>query len=203
MFGRLIYKIFKRIFLKHYFLDQSKKRGFDKMEKSFVDSNGKIYYTPYNDFDLPHRRTLAIEKSLLRLRAGLSDDDYDLILDTMEKALNSGKKSELAIIGHCIIEMRKRKDLIIHPDLLFDIAAYRYIREDEDPSIIDNEIHKQKIKQFEIDSKGGLYDFFYNAGLTRYIPYLEKLESEWEEYMRSSKIKIQALNIHLKAFTIE
>lgn len=202
MIGRLIYKLFKPFFLKHYFLDQSKKSGFENMEKVFIDSNGKAHYSPINDFDMPHERTKALEKSLMRLKAGLSEEDEDLILDTMEKALNSGKKSELAVIGHCIIEMRKRKELILHPDILFDIAALRYIREDEDPSIIDSEKHKQKIEQFKKDSSGGLYDFFYKAGLSKYIPYLSKLESDWEEYMSLSKIKVEALQNHLKAYTI-
>ena len=171
------------------------------MEKVFVDSNGKVHYVPRNDFDMPHERTKALEKSIMRLKAGLSEDDMDLILDAMEKALNSGKKSELAVIGHCIIEIRKRKELLLHPDLLFDIAALRYIREDEDPSIIDIEKHKQKIEQFKKDSQGGLYDFFYKTGLTTFIPYLQKLEPDWEEYMTMSKIKIQALQTHLKAYT--
>lgn len=171
------------------------------MKKVFVDSNKKSYYVPESDFDLPHERTKALEKKLMMLRAGMSEDEQDLILDTMEKALNSGKKSELAMIGHCIIEMRKRKELLLHPDLMMDIVALKYIREDEDPSKIDSEIHMQKVEQFKKDSKDGLYDFFYRAGLNQYIPYLEKLENDWEEYMIMSKIKIQALGDHLKAYS--
>src|SRR6478609_3039520 len=133
MLGRFIYKLTKTWFLKHYYLDQPKIKGFENMEKVFIDSNGKAHYTPKNDFDLPHVRTKELEKKLMLLRAGLSEEEYDLILDAMEKALNSGKKSELAVIGHCIIEIRKRKELILHPDLMMDIIALRYIREDEDP----------------------------------------------------------------------
>ncbi len=139
----------------------------------------------------------------MMLRAGVSESEFDLILEAMEKALNSGKKSELAQIGHCIIEFKKRKELIFHPEIMFDIAALRYIREDELPHKIDPEIHKQKIKQFMKDSEGGLYDFFYKAGLNRYIPYLEKSENDWDEYILNSKIKTQALAIHLKAYITE
>lgn len=200
MLGRIIYKLFKPIFLKHYFLDQSKKSGFENMEKVFIDSNGKAYYRPINDFDLPHERTKELEKKIMRLKAGLSEEEMDLILDAMEKALNSGKKSELAVIGHCIIEIRKRKEILIHPDMMMDIAALRYIREDEDPSKIDAGIHKDKIAQFKKDSSGGLYDFFYKAGFSQIIPYLSKLEKDWNEYMMESEIKIKALNQHLQAY---
>ncbi len=200
MLGKLFYRIFKTVFLKHYFKEQSKLSGFENMEKVFVDSNGKIYYAPVNDFDYPHERIKELEKKIMRLRAGLSEEEHDLILETMEKALNSGKKSELAVIGHCIIEIRKRKELLLHPDLMFDIMALRYVREDERPDKIDIGIHKEKVLQFQKDSQGGLYDFFYKGGLSRYIPYLDKLESDWEEYMMESEIKIKALTQTLEAY---
>jgi len=200
MISKLIYRLLKPLFLKYYFNEQSKKDGFESMGKSFIDSNGKQYYSTINDFDMPYERTKALEKAVMRLRSGLSEEEHDLILDTIEKALNSGKKSELAVIGHCVIEMRKRKDLLLHPEIMFDIAALRYIREDEKPYIVDPEIHRQKVKQFIKDSEGGLYDFFYKAGLSKFIPYLEKLEIDWDEHILNSRIKTQALAIHLKAY---
>jgi hypothetical protein len=200
---RILYWLFKTQFLKLYFLDQSKRKGFEVMKKVFVDSNGKSYYTPVNDMDLPIQRTRDLETKLMRLRAGLSDENLDLFFTAMEKALGQGKKPDVAMIGHLIIEMRKRKELLLHPDLMFDIVALRYIREDEDPSIVDLEIHKQKVTQFIQDSKAGLYDFFYQSGLATYIPYLTKLESEWEEYWEESKMKIEAMNRHLKDYITE
>lgn len=202
MLGRIFYKTFKPIFLKHYFNEQSKRSGFENMQKSFIDSNNKQYYTPLNHFDFPSERVKAIEKGIMRLKAGLSEEDEDLILDTMEKALNSGKKSELSMIGHCIIEMRKRKDLVLHPDVLFDIVALKHIREDEKPHLVDPVIHREKVEQLKRDSNGGLYDFFYKMGLTTLIPYLEKLESDWSEFMTEGATKVKALKTHLEASSI-
>jgi hypothetical protein len=203
MIGRLIYKLLKQVFLKYYFLDQSKKNGFEKMKKAIIDSNGRTYWECIIDMDLPLQRMRDLETKLMRLRAGLSDDNLDLFFAAMEKALGGGKKPDIPMIGHLIIEMRKRKELLLHPDLMFDIVALKYIREDEDPSIVDLEIHKQKVEQFQKDSKAGLYDFFYQAGLSTYIPYLTKLENEWEEYWQESKTKIEAMNIHLKDYITE
>lgn len=203
MIGRLIYIALKPFFLKHYFNDQSKKSGFENMQKVFIDSNGKQYYSVVNDFDMPNERTKAIEKGVMRLKAGLSGEEDKKIKEAMRTALNNGKKPDIAMIGFCLTEMDKREELLLHPDVMMDIIANRYIREDEDPFIIDLEIHKEKVKQFWLDGKGGLYDFFYKAGLSRYIPYLEKLESDWDEYMLNSTIKIQALENVLVAYTTE
>jgi hypothetical protein len=200
---RLIYRLFKTQILKLYYLDQPKKKGFEGFEKAFVDSNGKDYLKPINDFDLPIQRVRDLETKLMRVRAGLSDENLDQFFDAMEKALGGGRKVDVAMIGHLIIEMRKRKELLLHPDLMFDIVALRYIREDEDPAIVDAEIHRQKVEQFKKDSREGLYDFFYKAGLSQYLPYLSKLENEWNEYWEESKNKIEAMNIHLKDYITE
>lgn len=203
MIGKLLYKIFKRQFLKIYFSEQSGKTGFEKMVKRFVDSNGRIYYSPENDFDTPLERTKEIERSVQKIAAGLSDKEDDKILDAMEKALNSGKKSELSMIGHLIIEKRRRKDMLFHPDVMYDLIAYKYVREDEDPAVIDKTIHAEKIEQFKKDSKDGLRDFFLGAGLDQYIPYLKKSETEWSEYLKESEVKIAALNQHLSEYLSE
>ncbi len=169
------------------------------MKKVFVDSNGKPYYSVENDFDMPLDRIRAIEICVLGIMAGLDNKEMVLIRESMEKAINGGNKPNIAHIGHLLIEWKRREEMLLHPDLMFDLVAYKYVREDEDPAVIDKEIHKQKIDQFKKDSKEGLYDFFYRAGLSQYMPYLTKLESEWEEYFRASEIKIRVMNEHLKA----
>jgi hypothetical protein len=200
MIGKLLYKVFKRQFLKHYFLEQSSKKGFEKMVKRFVDSNGKIYYSPENDFDTPLERTKKIELCVQQLMAGLSESEQDKIDLAMEKALGEGKKPNIAMIGHLVIERKTRKAMVLHPDIMFDLAALKYIREDEDPSEISNTIHQEKIAQFKKDSVDGLYDFFYRASLAQYIPYLTKLESEWEGYWKESEIRIKALDKQLNDY---
>jgi hypothetical protein len=203
MLGKLTYKLFKPFFLKHYYLDQSNKSGFEKMKKVFVDSNSREYYLPENDFDTHLERIRGIERCVREISAGLSNDEQKKIREAMKKALGDGKKPNMAMIGHLIIEMDKREEMLLHPDVMFDLMAYRYVRSDEDPAVIDNKIHKEKIEQFRKDSMGGLYDFFYRMGLSAYMPYLTKLESEWSEYYRQSEIKITALNKQLNEYLSE
>jgi len=193
MINKLLYGLFGRRILKVYFNSQSKKSGFENMLKSFVDSNGKTYYQPINDFDYPVQRAKDIHKRLKRIDSGLSDTELDRFIECIQKACNGGKNPDLAKIFFYLGEMKERKEIWIHEDLWFDVLALRYIREDEDPSIVDKEIHKQKIEQFMIDSQGGLYDFFYKMGVMKFIPYLEKLESDWDVYMAHSRMKIQGM----------
>lgn len=203
MIYKLIYWLFKKQLLKIYYSEQSKKKGFENMASAFVDSNGRKYYKGINDFDIPILRNKAIHYCLLALLRGLSEEEIDKILDKMEAALGEGKKPKIPEIGHLIIEMRRRKEMYLHPDIMFDMVAYLYIREDEDPAVIDKEIHKEKIAQFRKDSTGGLYDFFYAAGLSLYIPYLTKLESEWDAYWEDSTVKVKAMNRFLELSTTE
>jgi hypothetical protein len=200
MIGKLLYKLTKPFFLKYYFLDQSKKSGFEKMLKVFIDSNGKAYYTTQNDFDTPLERVRGIERCVREISAGLSGDENKKIREAMKKALGDGKKPNIAMIGHLLIEMERREEMLLHPDAMFDLLAYKYVREDEDPAVVDQGIHRAKIEQFKKDSKDGLYDFFYRMGLSAYIPYLTKSESEWNEYYRESEAKIRAMGIHLNEY---
>jgi hypothetical protein len=200
MIGKLLYKLTKPFFLKYYFLDQSKKSGFEKMLKVFIDSNGKAYYTTQNDFDTPLERVRGIERCVREISAGLSGDEIKKIREAMKKALGDGKKPNIAMIGHLLIEMERREEMLLHPDAMFDLLAYKYVREDEDPAVVDQGIHRAKIEHFKKDSKDGLYDFFYRMGLSAYIPYLTKSESEWNEYYRESEAKIRAMGIHLNEY---
>lgn len=201
IFIRLIYWLFEKQILKIYFNKQSKKKGFKNMINAFVDSNGVKYYTWENEFDIPVQRTKEIEKRLMRLKSGLSDDNLNQMLDALELALNKGVKPDLVKAGWIVKEMRNRQELLLHPDLLFDLVALRYVREDEQPHEVNEIIQREKVAQFEKDSKGGLYDFFYEMGMSGYLPYLEKLESDWNTYWEESKIRIQAMNNILQSYT--
>jgi hypothetical protein len=187
-------------FLKHYYKDQPKRSGFELMQKAFVDSDGNIYYVPKNDFDYPVKRSKELQKRLIRVNSGLSEETLDLFFDAMRKALGRGKNPDISRIGFLIEEMALRKEILIDIDLFFDILALKYIREDENPALVDLQIHKQKIEQFTKDSEGGLYDFFYKMGLITLIPYLKKSEDDWTEYMEQSIARMKAHETHLKTY---
>lgn len=173
------------------------------MKVHFVDSEGRRYFTPEKELDLPHPRTREIQRRLMRIKFGLNDDDLALFIKAMKTALNNGKKPDVAMVGHLVNELEARADIWLHPSMMFDLVAFKYIREDEDPAIIDKNIHEQKIEQFHKDSREGLYDFFYKMKLTEVLPFLKSLESEFPEYWRESMVKLEAIKRQMENYTTE
>jgi hypothetical protein len=200
---KLFYKLFKKQILAIQYLEQSKKPGLEKLEYKFRDSKGRAYYAYPNDLDLPLKRKGEMERVLLEIEAGISKSELDLIVDSGIAAINRVKDGrpapDLGTVLYLFHEMKIRKDILIHPELLFEAVAIMYIREDEDPAVVDKEILNEKIEQFKLDSKDGLYDFFYRSGINTFMPYLEKSQEEWMEYYSEGKAKAEALKSQLKS----
>ena len=194
---KLLYILFRKRFNKLAYEGQTFKRGFDGTEKIFIDSDGNSYFRYKNDFDIPIQRFKEIQLRLRILNSGLSLTTLGMICDNMEKALNSGKKSDLAEIGYLIKEIRKRENIYIDNNLLYDIICLTYIREDENPAVIDWVKHKEKVERLKIDSQGVLYDFFHSSGLMGLIPFVGTTEEEWSEYLMESEVKMKALTAFL------
>jgi len=200
---KLLYILFRKRFDSFYFEKQSKKKGFENMERHFTDSAGNAYYRYNKDFDIPILRFKEIQKRLVLFNSGLSDKSIKLICEAMRKALNGGKKPDLAEIGFLIKEIEKRADLYIDTDLLMDTTCLLYIRQDENPAVIDWTIHNEKIKQLTIDSKGGLYDFFYMTGLTTSLPFVGTTSEEFDLFYYESEVKMKAMNQYLNQYITE
>jgi len=190
--------------------------GFDKMEKAFIDSNGFQYYKVSNSMDLPIERKGKLNTYLMWMNMGLGNFivekkdgkqvqylELDLILDAIEEALNKGIKSkgQAALIGTLINEIRERKNLVIHTELLYNLLAVQWIRQDEKPDTFDEEIHIQKINQFKYEvSQSNSYFFFATTLLNELLPFLKITEQEWNEYWELSIAKQTALREFLKDY---
>lgn len=198
---RLFYWLFKSQILKLQYHEQSKKAGFEKLTFTFLDSNGKRYYRYTNDLDIPILRKGELERVLMEIESGLSGSELSNILEAMGNAINERKGDKMtpniSKIGFLIEEIKNRKEMLLHPDLLFEAVAILYIREDEDPAIVDTEILREKVKQLKLNSREGLYDFFYTSGLGAYIPFLGKSEEEWMEYYEQGRVKLEAMKTYL------
>lgn len=200
---RLLFLIFKKRFLQLAFNSQSKKIGLENMQQVFIDSNGARYFSLPDDLDLPIARGKEVQKRIQLIQASMSEPNLRLFLEAMKKALGDGKKPDVAVIGFLVIELEKRLGIYVDMDLLFDTVALAYIREDEKVEIIDSVIHKEKIEQFKKDSQGGLYDFFYSAGLIGFIPYAAKSPEEWSEFFEKSELKMKSIQRFLNHYITE
>ena len=191
---RLLFRWFKPQFIKLAFETQSKKQWLKDTEFAFIDSEGRKYYRFINDMDIPIIRKGNLERLLIEANSKLSRSELNMFLDAMSKTINDvidtsnqKKKVEgIAKIMHLIEEMKRREEMIIHPELMFEIVSALYIREDEDPATWDEDIHTKKVSQFKKDSKAGLYDFFHQSGLATYLPSLPQLKENLPKYMEET-----------------
>jgi hypothetical protein len=159
----------------------------------------------YNYLRFPKETNMPLERFsmsmalLERLSSGISGSEMEQILEGMEKALSAGLSNpkNAALIATYIHIIRERQDTIIHRDLLLNIAATWIIRDDENPTIINNDIHKQKLEVFEAMCKEGSHDFFYRLGIEPLIPLMsmsaEDFQKLWEYNVEAQRNLIKAL----------
>ncbi len=194
----------KKELLKLAFNQQSKPVDRGKLEFAFLDSNGETYDKFSNDLDIPVLRMGQLQRLEQELYSCISDEELKGFIQVMEDGLNETDKAghmkpNIGIIGKMITEIKQRKQLLLHPDLMFGIVAVAYIRSDENPAEFDLEIQAQKVAQFKKDSTGGLYDFFYSSGISELIPFLTITEKKFDEYLEMAQTEITATNKWIKS----
>lgn len=181
------------------FNQQSKPKGFSDLTEAFIDSKGKRYYTWVNEFNMPILRFNKLQEHILELQNCFTGNELTKFFDAMETALDDsmnaktekGTVKNIGKIGFLIKEARMRKEMLVHPEILFAMTAAIYIREDQDPTVWDQSEEEEKIEQFKVDSQGGLADFFYSRGLKDYIPYLRDFKGDWETLFQQWEQKNQ------------
>jgi len=178
---------------------------------AFVDLQGRKYYRYVDDMDIPVIRKGRIQLFLTELSRGLDGKETAMFLDNMESQLEAALSQPknvanvskyLASLMHLVGEMKLRKDNILHPTLLMDMAAILYIREDENPFEFDQALHNKKVETFtsDVSTRLGLYHFFVLARLDAYIPYLPELKQDFKGFYQYLVTKIEAENLALEQY---
>jgi hypothetical protein len=198
---KLLFWIFKKPLINHFKTELFLNGKNIKRTIAYVDGNGKRYLKYDDDFDIPIKRIQQLELRLKRVQRGLSSEDETQLLKACKDALNKGNKPDIARVGFIIEEMLMREEIIVHEDLWFDIIALTLIREDEQATEVDWTIHKEKVEQFKKEASKDMYSFFVQSGLGTYIPYLTKLEDDWNEFYNESRIRIIAMRKMLERFS--
>ena len=195
-----IYLSNRRFFTDLAFNRQSKPIEKYKLDWCFIDSNGKRYYKFIDDMEMPVERYGQIQRLLVELSNCISGPELTMFLSKIMEHLDPGgeagehKKVRIGEALHLVREMQLREELLLHPDIMMELIAANFIREDENPAKWDEELHQEKIVQFKKDSQTGLYDFFHNAGLRELTPFAGLSEAEWLTYWAKSAVKIKAMH---------
>jgi len=175
----------------------AKHPDFSKMEYKFTDSQGRRYYSYLNDYDIPIKRYGQFKRFLMELANGMARDEVKLFIDAMKSALNK-TPIDIAQIGFVLNEMELRNDILFHEEIMFNMVATLYIREDQHPGEWDEETEQVKAQYLKIEAQGKLYDFFVTASLGKYIPYLKEHKGTLREFLIQTNKKRKAMLIMMK-----
>jgi hypothetical protein len=134
----------------------------------------------------------------------VSGEELDVFLENMEGALNKAVDGtavkNLAQIGFLVGEMRRRKDMLVHPEVMMELAGAVLIREDQNPGEWNNEFEQKKVEAFREAYKGKeLYDFFVLAGLSQFFPNIEHLEEDWTIFWEMASSRLEQTRELLKS----
>lgn len=163
---------------------------FEGMQLAFRDPEGRAYYEFANDFDVYLKRKGFWELKLIELDAGLSGKEMDAIIEACEAALNKAKP-DYGFIAHLVYEMKTRRTNLVHDEILFDLVAACYVREDENPTKIDSKIHNEKVAYFREQPD---LDFFFECQtLKRLVPYLASLSDSFRLSLKNTEVDSLAL----------
>ena len=168
------------------------------LEYRFKDEQGKKYYEFGSVREFPLERHSHRAQVSQWMSAGLTSQELDKLLDAAEsqlEALVAGKKGSLARVGAALHEIRNRKNMVIHSDLLMQYVAVHLIREDENPYSVDLAVMDEKIEAFRKMIAGGrLLDFFQLDCLTALNAHTKLSKEEFQEFWNESQTELKMLN---------
>ena len=208
-----VYKNNKEELLKLVPKDQNKPIGFDELEYSFIDLQGKKYYSFPEATALPIERLAKMEEYKVYMSSGLHNQAITEITDYMqsilEKIVNSGIDNEvkknssknIGDLGMLIRELKERQKTFIPIEIYYAFLAIQLVREDENPYMFNNSVHNSKIAALmDLNEQNG--GFFFGQRESKQLQsWLNMSETEWSEYWENSmeyhRIKLKALEFYL------
>lgn len=156
MMIKWLYNKYKSDFIKLYQEECRPKGDFSQMEYRFTDSNGKKYYGYSDKMAMSFDRFGALNEFYIWWSNGLSENSLNDLLDIADKALETGiirmeagKRVNAIKIGAVLNELRTRKDMVRHVELVYNIIACQLIREDEDLFSYSAKIQLEKVEHFK------------------------------------------------------
>lgn len=170
------------------------------MVHAFNDSLGRGYFRFKDIMHMPNPMVEKLQELEMQLHAKIPGRDLDAWANAFEAELNDEKRKDKATrAAYWLGVLKERRSVLFDPTILMEIAAFVYVREDEDPFTFNPEIHKEKFDMLWADSKEGklLHDFFIAGGLSSYLPSDGVTGQNWNQYLEGVMEKIQTFNTRL------
>jgi len=198
-----IWNRYKKDFLVLYNRELSKKIDAKDLTHRYTDKNGIAYYGFGMDMSLPVDRLgrlLSYTEMLMKGMTAAEDEAISkAVTDLLELGVRNPKEKVMAKIAGLEMEREKRRKLVIHTELLYNILAVQWIREDEPVAEFSNDIQMQKVEQFKIEiGEGSSYFFFQVPELRQVNSFLKLSMEEWDAFWSESIVQQKVLQEALK-----
>jgi hypothetical protein len=184
--------LFRKLIYKWLFSIQKTPLTHKELKREFADTNGKWYYS-FEGLAMPINRVAQAENYKIWLNNGLTKKNLLYFLSESDKCVNNAvlKDKDFAKQMAKIItingEMRDRANMVIPTELIYNILAVQFIRQDEDPTTFNNNIQLEKVAMFkDLDEKNNNSFFLQTNQLKALLFSLNMSESQWMEYLKSS-----------------
>lgn len=168
------------------------------LEFRFKDNDGVSYYEVGSVMKFPLERHTHRAQIAQWMSASLTSTELDKLLDVADEqleALVAGKKGSLSRVGAVLNEIRNRKNMVLHPDLMMQYIAVHLVREDENPFTVDLNVMDQKIESFRKMIAGGrLLDFFHMDCLNALNAHTNLSKEEFQKFWIESQMELKTLN---------
>lgn len=194
---------YKKTFLSFYVKEVAKPILKTDLRYIFTDLQGKKYYEFSQDKPLPIERFGEQTRLIQSFAKAVTADEFKAILDEIKNSLSNGLKDVKAVsrIAFLIGEMEYRMANLMHTELLYEIVAVQWVREDEMPETFNYKIQAEKVSAFkEYVAEHGSYFFFRSAPLKKLNHLLNMSENEWTILFHESLIRQKALTETLKRY---
>lgn len=201
---KLIYRLFKRQFNKLIFEDQEKPDKFNEYKFAFVDQSGNRYFRPVELEHITLDRFGELIKYSAELDAVIDSSELKLFFHTFRELtfgmIEKGLKPDWEKVGFMLTEYEDRQGKIVPVQSVYSIIATYYVREDEDPHLVDQEIHDEKVKEFR-ENASVLGFFLKNEHIIELLGFKLESPSKLEALLKNSYHHQEAVKTMLKTFT--
>ena len=106
------------------------------LDFAYTDNKGRRYYKFKDNQGFPLKRQAKREEYLMWHTRNLTQEQLDDLLGEIDNAAQEGLKDpkNVSRVMSIVNEIKFRREQIISFDILLNIAAIAWIREDEDPT---------------------------------------------------------------------
>lgn len=169
------------------------------MELAFHDEQGRRYFKAK---EMPIVRKLYIADTFTRICTGIREQDISASLEAIEKAINekaNGKmRPNIAMVSYICRQLLSRSGFVLDMDLIYQLAALYYIREDEHPEFVNLGLLPEKIEAIR---KTDISQFFFAQSLDKLFPFLADFDGTMQEFAEVSKVEAETFLANLKRFS--